>query len=94
MNILCGHGCRVAFTATTLALAILGGCKEKDEQEEQRGSEPTTKSMAASVIGPDASAVPIDMSQGWCGGHGVPESVCTRCGASPAKFKEAGMMPF
>ncbi len=84
------HGCRAAFITTTLALAILGGCNEKDEQEKRRGNEPPTKSVTASVIGPDTSAVPVDMSKGWCGGHGVPESVCTRCGASPAKFKEAG----
>lgn len=31
------------------------------------------------------------MDQGWCGGHGVPESVCTRCNdALVARFKEAG----
>ncbi len=90
MNTLCGHGCRVAFTATTLALSILGGCKEKDEREKRRGDETPTKVVTASVIGPDTSAVPIDMSKGWCAGHGVPESVCTRCGASPVKFKEAG----
>lgn len=41
--------------------------------------------------GPQTSAVPIDMSLGWCGGHGVPESVCTRCDASLIpQFKEGG----
>ena len=89
MNTLCDHGCRVAFTATTLALAILGGCNEKDEQEQRRGNEPLSKSVTASLIGPDTSAVPVDMSKGWCAGHGVPESVCTRCNSSlVAKFKE------
>lgn len=34
---------------------------------------------APPAAGPEASAVPIDMSLGWCAGHGVPESVCTRC---------------
>jgi cobalt-zinc-cadmium efflux system membrane fusion protein len=43
------------------------------------------------LVGPKGSAVPIDMSLGWCAGHGVPESVCTRCNASLIPtFKEAG----
>ncbi len=89
MNTLCGHGCRVAFSMTALALIILGGCKEKDEQEKRIGDDPPTKVVTASMIGPDTSAVPIDMSKGWCKGHGVPESVCTRCDASLiAMFKE------
>ena len=89
MNILRNHACCVVFIATILALAILGGCNEKDEQEKRRGNEPPTKSVTASVIGPDTSAVPIDRSKGWCAEHGVPESVCTRCNSSlVAKFKK------
>ncbi len=89
MNTLCGHGCRVAFIAATLALAVLGGCSEKGEQEERKSSEPPTTPATASVVGPDTSAVPVDMSKGWCAGHGVPESVCTRCNSSlVAKFKD------
>lgn len=42
-------------------------------------------------IGPESSGVPVDMSKGWCAGHGVPESVCTRCDESlVARFKAAG----
>ena len=90
MSTLPRHGRCVAFTATALALAFLGGCKENNEQKKRTGKESPSKPTTASVIGPDTSAVPIDMSQGWCAGHGVPESVCTRCAASPGKFKEAG----
>ena len=72
MNILRNYACCVVFIATILALAILGGCNEKDEQEKRRGNEPPTKSVTASVIGPDTSAVPIDRSKGWCEEHGVP----------------------
>lgn len=88
MNTVCDHRCRVALTVT-LALAILGGCKESGKQEKRRGNEPPARPATASVIGPDASAVPVDMSEGWCARHGVPESVCTQC-KSPlvAKFKE------
>ena len=89
MNTVCDHGCRVAFIVTTLALAVLGGCNEKDEQENRRGNKPPSKSVTASAIGPSASAVPVDMSKGWCAEHGVPESVCTRCNSSLVpKFKE------
>ncbi len=41
--------------------------------------------------GPETSAVAADPASGWCGGHGVPESVCTRCNAGLiAKFKAGG----
>jgi len=55
-------------------------------------SEPTKpENGAVPVLGPDTSPVAIDMSSGWCAGHGVPESVCTRCDASLIpQFKEAG----
>lgn len=41
--------------------------------------------------GPEASGVAVDLSKGWCSGHGVPESVCTRCNAALVEaFKAAG----
>src|SRR5262245_28161962 len=43
------------------------------------------------VLGPETSPVKPTMDEGWCGGHGVPESVCTRCNDSLVPtFKEAG----
>ncbi|MHC4092403.1 MAG: efflux RND transporter periplasmic adaptor subunit, partial [Planctomycetota bacterium] len=50
-------------------------------------SRPATKPDERAVIappgsGPETSPVPVDMSKGWCGQHGVPESVCTRCDAA------------
>ncbi len=83
------HGVLMAAGVTTLALAVLAGCTEKAEQQDRGGAEPPAKSIAMSVIGPDTSAVPVDLSQGWCGKHGVPESVCSRCNPSlVAKFKQ------
>ncbi len=88
MNNLCDYAGRVALIVSTLALTTLNGCSEKNGQENQQGHEPEARPTAATVIGPDTSAVPVDMSEGWCAGHGVPESVCTRCNASlVAKFK-------
>ncbi|MCH8852711.1 MAG: efflux RND transporter periplasmic adaptor subunit, partial [Planctomycetes bacterium] len=75
--------------AAILAFALMSGCDEKGKQEKRRGTESPAKPVTASVIGPDTSAVLVDMSEGWCAGHGVPESVCTRCNSSlVAKFKE------
>ncbi len=49
-----------------------------------------TDFATATPLGPETSPVAIDMSKGWCGGHGVPESVCTRCDASLIpRFKDA-----
>ncbi|MCZ6698732.1 MAG: efflux RND transporter periplasmic adaptor subunit [Planctomycetota bacterium] len=45
----------------------------------------------ASKLGPATSPVEPTLEQGWCRGHGVPESVCTRCNAALIpKFKAAG----
>ncbi len=88
MNTHCYHRCRVAVLVTTLAMVISGGCNVKDERDKSRVSKPVPKSATASAIGPETSAVAVDMSKGWCNGHSVPESVCTRCSPSlVAKFK-------
>ncbi len=76
--------------AAVLTLLVAGGCDEKGELESQTGSQAPPTPVSMSTIGPDTSGIPVDMSQGWCYGHSVPESVCTRCSASPEKFKEAG----
>jgi len=77
--------------AVIIASALTSGCdKKKSENKSPRSGGTSMKPATMSGIGPGASAVAVDMSEGWCGGHGVPESVCTRCGASPEKFKEAG----
>ncbi len=81
----------LALTVVTVALAVSGGCGEKEEQPGRSVREAPVTPAAMPALGPDTSPVEIDMSQGWCGGHGVPESVCTRCNSSLIpKFKEAG----
>ena len=69
-------------------LAVLG-C---DGPAAEHDSHARSAVAAATVeTGPQTSSVAIDMSQGWCGGHGVPESVCTRCDADLIRqFKEGG----
>ncbi len=73
-----------------IGAGVLGGCKEKSDSMEGESRAPIKAITTASVLGPESSPVEIDMSLGWCGGHGVPESVCTRCDSSLIpKFKAA-----
>ncbi|MCH7871838.1 MAG: efflux RND transporter periplasmic adaptor subunit [Planctomycetes bacterium] len=69
--------------AFAIALSLTaGGCNEQRGQTELAGSAAEEALTAASAPGPESSPVEIDLSKGWCGGHGVPESVCTRCDSS------------
>ncbi|MCH7995196.1 MAG: hypothetical protein IIB57_12240, partial [Planctomycetes bacterium] len=74
----------------SICAGALGGCNEESGTTDGGNRAPVKALTTTSVLGPESSPVEIDMSKGWCGGHGVPESVCTRCGASPEKFKDAG----
>lgn len=84
------------WTTTTIVCAIVAsfssvGC---DKQTDNGSGGPTRSSGAdgfGTSNGPAASAVATTLDEGWCGGHGVPESVCTRCNASLIpQFKDAG----
>ena len=76
--------CELCNPGVAAKWAALDPSKQKSESTDGERD-------AASAIGPETSPVAIDMSKGWCGGHGVPESVCTRCDASLIpRFKEAG----
>ncbi len=81
------HGCeRRAETLPTAA-----DDESHGEHDSRSGLGRQSSDGAQSGPGPQSSPVAIDMSLGWCAGHGVPESVCTRCDASLiARFKEAG----
>lgn len=68
----------IGFAAVTLAAVT--GCRRERALGDNHAS--ASDSGGASTVGPAASAIPVDMSKGWCGEHGVPESVCTRCGAA------------
>lgn len=58
------------FAALLLACVAFAGCKQREE----RPSAPASSAPAQTFKGGPA-AHPGD----WCGGHGVPESECTRC---------------
>jgi len=71
-----------------VCIAASQGCKEG---KEPKGQASVTAGKPGAAFGPDTSPLPPDLSKGWCAGHGVPESVCTRCDDSLIeKFKAAG----
>ncbi|MCO6436713.1 MAG: efflux RND transporter periplasmic adaptor subunit [Phycisphaerae bacterium] len=74
-----------------LGLMWAGGCEKEDNSASLgRPGIPAVK-PTSQTYGPSGSAIEPTLDQGWCGGHGVPESVCTRCNQSLIpSFKEAG----
>jgi len=75
------------------AVLLIGISSCKKEDPLKPGSETSFKTShaPAPASGPAKSAIEPTLDEGWCGGHGVPESVCTRCDDSLIpKFKEAG----
>lgn len=80
---------RLSWPLAILVVCLNASCDRSPQEGPSRSVGPTATQTAS--LGPRSSPVPVDLAQGWCGGHGVPESVCTRCDASLIpKFKEAG----
>ncbi len=73
---------RYLLCAFSIGAMALGGCNEETGTTDREGGGPANSLTTPSTLGPESSPVKIDMSKGWCRGHGVPESVCTRCDAS------------
>ncbi len=78
-------------------LLVAGGCDREPPKPTastitpQSGAPAQQPAADARPLGPESSAVAPDLTKGWCGGHGVPESVCARCNSSlVAQFKAAG----
>ena len=82
---------QVASAIVALLFIIsMVGCDEPGTETGSARAAPGAVA-ASGDPGPQTSPVPVDLSEGWCGGHGVPESVCTRCTANLIpQFKEAG----
>ena len=86
LSLLAFTACDKSPTEAATARAASGSGPSQPEAEltqaENRGT---------SSIGPETSPVAPTLDKGWCGGHGVPESVCTRCNSSLIPpFKRAG----
>ena len=72
-------------------LPITVGCNGEVQKNSGSAAANEPNAGSAPAIGPQSSAVEPTLDNGWCAGHGVPESVCTRCNASLiSRFKEAG----
>lgn len=78
-----------AWSVGLLLAALSAGC---ERQESSRSSnKPGSTAAKKASLGPEASVIAPTLDKGWCGGHGVPESVCTRCDDSLIDtFKKAG----
>ncbi len=92
----------IALWGLAVAVATAGCRKEAtSESKPDAGDQETSPTTAsepprsarggAPPLGPESSPIKPTLDEGWCRGHGVPESVCTRCNDSLIpKFKEAG----
>jgi cobalt-zinc-cadmium efflux system membrane fusion protein len=60
---------QAGMACAIVAWSMMIGCSKKEEQRSE---------TTATSIGPESSAIKPVLDKGWCGGHGVPESVCTR----------------
>jgi cobalt-zinc-cadmium efflux system membrane fusion protein len=84
-----GGGVPLAWPAVALAALLTVGCERQPAGEASGSSQVSSARTAA--LGPESSAIKPVLDEGWCRGHGVPESVCTRCNQSLiAKFQSAG----
>ncbi|MDX2199472.1 MAG: efflux RND transporter periplasmic adaptor subunit [Phycisphaerae bacterium] len=66
-----------AWPVVLLIAAALGSC-DRSHSSKPPGGAGSAAAVKAS-LGPEGSPVKPTLDKGWCGGHGVPESVCTRC---------------
>ncbi len=88
---------RAVVFAAFISLVVEGGCR-KDEPKQPNKDVSAEFAVKASpnanvetALGPETSPIEPTLDQGWCGGHGVPESVCTRCnGTLTETFRSAG----
>lgn len=71
---------RSALRLSTLCtLALFAACEEVPTQTEQVAEANPAANSAANNEGHAPPGVTPGSHEDWCGGHGVPESLCTRC---------------
>lgn len=84
------------WITTTIVCALVAGfssvgCEKKADSGSGGPTSSSGDDGSGTSNGPAASALAPTLDKGWCSGHGVPESVCTRCNASLIpQFKDAG----
>jgi len=82
---------RLRMVWIVAALPITAGCNGDDQKNRGTAAADKPKAISAPAIGPQSSAIEPTLDDGWCAGHRVPETVCTRCDTSLiSRFKEAG----
>ncbi len=88
---------RAVVITACVSLVAAVGCRKDEQKQSERDATPKSEAKAIrtakaeTALGPETSPIKPTLDQGWCGGHGVPESVCTRCnGTLTETFKSAG----
>lgn len=82
---------RLLSIVVVLLASVVAGCDRTQDSGSDRSTPVASRTKADVPLGPRSSPVEPTLDKGWCGGHGVPESVCTRCDASLVpRFKQAG----
>lgn len=75
----------LVLSIVVLSASLLAGCPDN------KGQSPAAPSTSAAPVAPQAPLVPKAQIADWCGEHGVPESICTRCNtALVAEFQKKG----
>lgn len=81
------NGSRSSLAALLMAACMLLGCPPPTSP----ATPPTAPVAPVASAAKPAPLVPKHEVADWCGDHGVPESVCTRCNAElVAGFKKKG----
>ncbi len=76
---------------TVLVVLSWVGCRKEEDSGSGGKATGVAGLDSGRSVGPASSPVKPTLDQGWCNGHGVPESVCTRCNTSLIpKFKGSG----
>lgn len=84
------RGTLMTITLATLVLAT-AGCDEKTNSKQAAPSPLSPPGANTTAAGHAPAGAKPGSHEDWCGGHQVPESLCTRCNPSltPA-FKATG----
>lgn len=65
--------------SSLLTLGLFAACEEVPTQTEQASAASPEQNAEANNEGHAPPGVTPGSHEDWCGGHGVPESLCTRC---------------
>ncbi len=85
------HHVSISIIASVIVVALTLVACEKKNDSPQQAQQPTAPAASATEPTHAAQGVRPGSHEDWCGGHQVPESLCTRCNSSLiVAFKATG----